>query len=157
TWPRAHRFIEMRIAENRLTLGLLAKPETDGKLFGAFKGATLATAALMRLLWTAVHNAASSEDLPAGLVGCRPPTRFTFQFDSESSRWVETVEKYLAGESDALLAAFAGNIPAPETLFQANFLAADLETLTLFFKRGPRKIFELHRNESIAERMIPQE
>jgi hypothetical protein len=150
TWPRAYRFIVLHTADAHFTLQLSFDPDSSGRVFGAFKGAAGAFAALLRLLWAALHQPASPVDFPMRMFDARPPAQFQFGSPNlPAARWIEPLNSFLAGASDGLLTLLAAALPAPDSIcaFQRNLQALDLEVLAAFFAGGPgwnRRVRERH-------------
>ena len=159
TYPQAYRFIALRADTGEIILSLLSEPKSDGKIHGAFKGGVQAFSSLLRMLWAARHQPASPFDFPAPLLNAKPPGEFQFRFDSGPSRWTELVESYLSGKSDELVNALAETLPRDETIcaFQRNLHASDLESLSAFFLRGPKRNRVLRERHGIDGPIIPQE
>lgn len=164
TYPQAYRFIVIQGDSEGLALRLIAEPTSNGKVYGAFKsGCARAYGALLRLIWTAFHQPASPYDFPAPLLGSNLPRQFLFQktphiAGQELGPWVERVEKFLAGDSDDLIQTLVQMIPDQAiSAFQRNLHLNDLEILTSFFKRGPKRNHDLRKQYEITNQVIAQE
>lgn len=165
TYPQAYRFIGIKGDSGGLSLQLSAEPKHEGKVYGAFKsGCVRAYGALLRLIWTALHQPASPYDYPGLLLGSKPPGQYVFQRGQNSAwhgpeQWIERVEKYLAGDSDELIHALAQMLPSGEGIspFQRNLQLNDLEVLAGFFERSPKRNHDLRKLYDIPTHVIPQE
>lgn len=163
TYPQAYRFISIRGDSGGLALQLSAESKADGKVYGAFKsGCVGAYAALLRLIWAAFNQPGSPYDFPAPLLGSKPPREYFFQSTRNLSgqgmeEWVERVEKFMAGDSDELIQALTQVIPGQDiSAFQRSLQLNDLETLTGFFMRGPKRNRDLRKQYDITARVIAQ-
>ncbi|MDB6022665.1 MAG: Excinuclease subunit [Pedosphaera sp.] len=158
-YPQAYRFIGVQAAEGRLILSLLTEPKAAGKIYGAFKGGVRAYASLLRLLWAALRQPVSPFDFPTPLLNSRPPREFHFTLSPGSQNWIELVEKFFAGESDALVPALAEAVPhgVSFSVFQLNLHASDLEILSTFFERGPKRNLALRAQNGMNDPIIKQE
>jgi excinuclease UvrABC nuclease subunit len=161
TWPRAYRFIALQPSRDGFSLELATRSDCPGKVFGAFKGCTTAYGALLRLLWTAIHQPASPNDYPLRMLDARPLPKMDFRDRDSSSanRWIQPLESFLTGESDELARLLSAAIPSSETVsvFQRNLQEGDLQLLGTFFLRGPGWIRTLRRRHEVPDPIIPQE
>jgi len=109
------------------------------RLFGAFKpGAAWALAALLRLLWQALHQLNERTALPRRLLA----DRFAATFDVDHTAapaWTEPLTLYFTGESSVVIDALGANLPPPTTAFEEQTRRSDLERLQHFFLVGPQR------------------
>lgn len=140
TYPQAYRFIAIDVTETHLGMSAVSEPGGTGKIFGAFKGARHAFGAMSRLLWAAWRRPESVFDIPAQLLGERVK-EFRLEMGSEGGKWTNMVHAFFSGESDELLVALGEVVPQGETIsvFQRNLQANDLEIVSAFFERGPKR------------------
>jgi excinuclease ABC subunit C len=137
TWPHSARYL--RLSELAHGIGVEMLPDAEGDSYGAFRGgATLALGAMARLLWYASHGSSNFMTLPRRFLVPDGLRSFVVEHPALAG-WLPAVRAFLAGESDQLLAHFAGAIPKPEALFDRAFLAMQLEILKDFYRRGPSR------------------
>jgi excinuclease UvrABC nuclease subunit len=164
-YPQAYRFIALEADPERLTFRIGTEPAVAGKSYGAFKGGCVgAHAALLRLFWAVANQPASPHEFPGRLMQDKPPSEFYLPVNQsplwqDPRQWIETLEAFLAGESDHLAARLTANLPpvAAISAFQASLQTADLETLTGFFERGPKRNYKLRKQHGIPHPIIPQD
>ncbi len=133
--------------------------------YGAFKsGGVRGYAALLRLLWAAIHPSGSPADWPRPLLRFKPPRQFTFQLGPGAPRsdlrpWVDALRQFLSGISPGLLDRLSSALGPPEQLapFHRAMQIADLEMLTGFYENGPRRNHELRTFSGLPGAVIPQE
>lgn len=159
TYPQAYRFIAFQVVDGEMILSLLSEPKSPAQIYGAFKGGVRAFAALLRMLWVARHQPLSPFDFPAPLLNPKPPREYRFCFENGPHPWSNLVENFLAGKSDSLISALLETLPRDENIsaFQRNFHACELEILTTFFLRGPKRNRVLRQKHGIDGPIIPQE
>ena len=158
-YPRAYPFLWVKHSSEGTELGRSQTAEPGADMYGAFKGGALAGyGALLRLLWVALHQPSSPYDFPAGLVAPKPPRRFRFAtplpFDV-----LQPLRRFLEGTSDTLLQLCSDSFPKPETLcpFQRALHQADLETLTSFYRFGPKRNHDLKARNQLPGPLILQD
>jgi len=190
TYPRAYSFITLRCDERELELCRTTRPSqaqssapptvqlpstrpdnvldppprSDASVYGAFKtGALAAFGALLRLLWSVIHQPRSPHDFPAPLLAAKPRRHYRFSV-AESSAFHEhqipnCLHSFLEGAGDQLLQALGALLPAADSLcpFHRALQNADLETLAGFYRFGPRRNFQLREQHQLSGRLIPQE
>ncbi len=165
TYPQAYGFIALETEGPELILRLSTAAKSAGKIFGAFKsGSVRAYTALLRLIWTAAHQPVSPFDFPAPLLHVKPPREYRFPLDAlplrhGTNQWPESLENFLAGESDELIGLLTEMIPALDTICacQRSLHARDLEVLTAFFERGPKRNRDLRMQHGIPDPIILQD
>ena len=146
TYPKAYSFFAVGLTDDALSLRR-AHPAGPGlEQFGAFKGPAIpAFGSLLRLLWGALHPAASVLDLPRELCQPRPPPDYAFPVATHDRQKLEVIRaelgEFLRGASDGLIGWIKAQLPSgPDVpVFHQTFQAHDLEVLETFFQAGPRR------------------
>lgn len=157
TWPKRYRFLCVKAVDDSLELMRTQEPEAGASVYGAFKGSGSAYAALLRLLWSALHQPVSLQDFPLRLLNAAPPPRFGFP--SGANRFAAPLHCFLDGTSDDLLAMVAQSLAAAESLcpFHRALLALDNECLARFFKVGPARNRLIRTRHQLPGHTIAQE
>lgn len=157
TWPKRNSFLCVKATDDSLELMRTQEPEAGASVYGAFKGSGSAYAALLRLLWSALHQPASLQDFPLRLLNPAPPPRFNFP--SGAKRFTGPLHRFLDGSSDELLAIVAQLQPAAESLcpFHRALLEMDRECLAGFFKLGPARNRLIRNRHQLPGQAIAQE
>lgn len=151
TRPEFYWFITLLAGPAEIRLRLTRSPARapGEEVWGAFKGgARTGYAALLRLLWGLEHRPASLYDLPSRLLGTRPPSAFSLPWTrTDAALLLAALRALLAGTSDELLAtldtALAADATTPPSLKRLH--EADLETLTTFYRIGPKRNHHLRQ------------
>jgi predicted GIY-YIG superfamily endonuclease len=158
-YPRAYSFLWLRHDPTGTELGRTRTVEPGAQLFGAFKsGAIAGYGALLRLLWATAHQPTSPHDFPSGLLS--PKLSRSFRFGPPlPSHLLHSLVRFLEGSSDELLQACGNAVPKPQTIcaFQHALHQSDLETLTHFYRFGPKRNHELKTQHHLPSPLIPQE
>jgi excinuclease UvrABC nuclease subunit len=107
------------------------------KLFGPFKtSASIAYAALLRLLWVVVNQATGPEDFLCGLLSEKPPRTLILRWRETGlrKRLLPGLTDFLSGNSDSILTLVKELLPRDEALspFQRALHEHDLEVLGQF-------------------------
>ena len=158
-YPPAYRFVALRHAANQLTLHLGTAPLPSAKTYGAFKGGCVpAFAALLRLLWAALHQPGSPHDFPSQLLATKTPHQFQFQL-TKCPDLPAAVDNLLSGTSAHLIPWLTEALPIhpPVSTFQRNLITTDLELLAAFFEHGPQRNRHLLTRHQIPGSFIPQD
>lgn len=164
-WPKAYRFIGWQTQEQDLLFQIVREEPPRPGFYGAFKpSATWAYAALLRLLWTALHQPLSPHDFPRELLAARPPAEYAFKLERLPATWnspdlEEALHHYFAGRSAALVDRLIATLPLQDRIsaFQHNLHLADLTTLAEFFERGPKRNGKLCTERGLPAPVIPAE
>lgn len=164
TFPKAYRFLGLKRKDAGMEFWMGGEPDFPGKIFGAFKsGCVRAYASLLRSIWAALCQPGSPHDFPSALLAARPPLNYFLRLDTNPrlvlDRLAEAIENFCAGTSSELIDLLGGAFPQDEniTTFQRNLHAGDLEVLTGFFERGPRRNRDFRRDYELTEQIIPQD
>jgi excinuclease UvrABC nuclease subunit len=164
TYPKAYGFVGLKRNGNQMEFWLSNEPQHEGKVYGAFKsGCVRAYGALLRAIWAALHQPGSPHDFPTLLLASRPPRQYSLHLDTnplvEPGRLAESIENFFAGTSDELIHSLSQVLPDNQTIssFQRTLQLNDLETLTGFFERGPKRNRTLRVKYNFSEPIIPQE
>lgn len=155
-YPQACRFIAVSREDKAVCLALTRDMETEGTLYGAFKGAAPAFAALVRLLFVMSHPAAALQSFPARLL---TGDRLRQMKVPMPEALEASVRRYLTGESDELIAHMTETCAAARfaTLFEQNLLLADLLMLDEFFVTGPARLRRMRQQvESKTDWVRPE-
>ena len=147
-----HTWIWLRSDEQALTIGRtnweagvavaptpeeFEGPPGETKLFGPFKtSASVAYAALLRLIWVVANQTGRLEDFPSRLLSEKPPRTLTLRWREAGLRehLLAGITDLLAGISDSVLTFLRERLPPDETLspFQRALHQHDLEVLAQF-------------------------
>ncbi|MDB6125824.1 MAG: Excinuclease subunit domain protein [Pedosphaera sp.] len=165
TYPKAYGFIGLKRNETRMEFWLTNEPKNEGNIFGAFKsGCVRAYGTLLRVLWAALHQPSSPHDFPALLIAPKPPRQYALDLNAnpvrlEPAHLADAIESFFGGTSDTLIHLLSEALPAQETIssFQRNLQLSDIETLTGFFERGPKRNHHLRQQYELPDHVIPQE
>src|SRR5262245_32844169 len=164
TYPRAYSFIELQQADQELRLARTTDPGPNAELYGAFKpGLMVGFTALLRILWVCLNQVTDHWRIPSQLLTAKPPKSFLFDCiespDFLSPGVVFRLREFLAGQSEYLIGFLTQQLPASDNLspFQRALHASDLETLTNFYQRGPKKLAELTARYNCPSPIVPQD
>ncbi len=165
TYPKAYCFVGVKLQGAELFLSLTTDECSPENFYGAFKrGSVYGYAALLRLLWAALHQPNSPYDFPRPLLSQRPPREFQFQLERAPSALslpglMNSLTDFFEGTSSHLIDWLGAAFPASERLsrFHETMQLADLETLTNFYSFGPQRNLELKKLHGIESRLIPQD
>lgn len=161
-YPRSYGFIGLKCDGDHLTLWLTRDGYPQENLFGAFKGGYIqAYAALVRLLWAALHKPTTLEGFPCGLLAERPPRSHAFALAKQQRPEFlhERLTSFFSGESLELVEWFSEQLPRTDALsaFQRNLHESDLQCLTDFFSVGPRRNRRVREIYLLNDGIVPQE
>jgi excinuclease UvrABC nuclease subunit len=160
TFPQRYFFLWLRINETGFELGWTRSAEPGIKRYGAFKSNTLsAYAALLRMLWSALHQAVTEHEYPRQLLLAKPPSSYRFETAPGPSSLAQLLDAFLTGSSDELLNSLAHSLPPAESLspFHHALHRADAEALAQFYRFGPRRNHELSLQNSLPAPLIRQD
>jgi hypothetical protein len=165
TYPRAYSFIGLKRNNTCMEFRLANEPTGEGKIFGAVKsGCMRAYGALLRTLWVALYQPGSPHEFPARLLAPSPPREYVLELNANPARLepgclAEGIESFYGGTSDTLIRLLTETVPADETIsqFQRNLQLSDIEILTGFFERGPKRNQDLRQTYELLEPVIAQE
>lgn len=155
-YPKACFFVGVEREDGLMRLTLTRDTTSNGKLFGAFKGAAWPFASLCRLLFIASHREVSIGHFPSRLLTTAPLRTQCFGFEESVA---SLVEDYLAGESVSLVETLTDVCSRVEmrTPFEQNLMLADLITAEEFFERGPRKVKRLKQRANLDANWVEPE
>ena len=155
-FPRACFFIGVERGDGVLRLSLTRDTTSNGRIFGAFTGASLAFASLCRLLFIVSHPAVALHHFPLRLLTTAPLRNQSF---SVAAGLAEKVEEYLAGEGAGLVEALTDfcSTVALRTPFEQNLMLADLIATEGFFARGPARVKALKQQANVATDWVEPE
>ena len=170
TFPKAHCFIGLEHRPGTISLSLTREELAGAHYFGAFKsGAVHAYAALLRLLWAAMHRPLSVDAYPRQLLLARPPSRFDLEFSGSGleargrtisappPQEVVLLAEFLRGESICLKSWLEERLDPGTCLFHQQMVAADLEVLEHFYDFGPCRNKALKDHHRLPGELILQE
>ena len=167
TRPEHYAFFGMALTDNTLTLRLTKEPQPlpDERLFGAFKGITRARVtfvALLRCLWFANDPGVSFHQMPMELNRSRPPGSCEFAVDDKTDRMAAVQAlalDFFEGRSQKLVEWLMDLLlESGETSpFQRALHEADLETLTAFYRIGPRRNRRFQSTFALGDGLIEKE
>jgi hypothetical protein len=164
TYPKAYRFLGLKRKDAGMEFWMGGEPDFPGNIYGAFKsGCVRAHASLLRTIWAVLCQPASPHDFPSPLLAAKPPRNYFLPLDTnpavESDWFAGAIEHFCAGTSNELIDLLTGALPQGEHIcsFQRNLQASDLEVLTEFFERGPRRNRDIRRDYELTEPIIPQD
>ncbi len=166
TRPEHYAFFGASIKEASLALRLTKEPEPfpGERLFGAFKGITRARAvfqALLRCFWFAEIPGRSFHDMPLELNRARPPESCEFELlDSDLAAAIAAMLlDFFEGRSCDLLDWFAKRTLEVSDLptFQGSLHEADLDSLSQFYRFGPRRNRRFQSRFALGGALIAKE
>ena len=153
SYPPSYLFIGVQLDPTELRLR--AGPEVTEELrFGAFKSwARFAYAALVRSLWTMLHQPRSLDRFPLGMLASKRVAAMSFAHETIQTRCdagtlFAMLHSYLGGQTNELVNFLETNFPplGALSLTQQSLHTQDLAVLRDFFARGPQ------RNRTLADR-----
>lgn len=155
-FPKACFFVGVERGEGVLKLSLTRNTASNGRIFGAFKGASSAFASLCRLLFIVSQPSVALSHFPIRLLTTAPLRQQNF---SIATSLAERVEEYLAGEGSSLVEVLTGFCAtvALRTPFEQNLMLADLITTEDFFARGPVRVRALKQQANVTTDWVEPE
>ena len=156
TYPPSCFFIAVQLGEGELRLLLTRDTTIEGRIFGAFKGASPAFAALCRLLFITSNRPGGLAQFPDRLLTALPLRAQRFRVEAGIAGMVAD---YLAGKSPVLIEHLADvcSTVAMRTPFEQNLMLADLIAAEDFFVRGPKRVKALRERSQVTTEWVEPE
>jgi predicted GIY-YIG superfamily endonuclease len=134
TWPAKPRFLNWRVTASTIAFSVTEIPEPDARVFGHFgSGLFYLQAAVVRLVWFAVHPGLGFTRMPAGWAGghFKNPTAVPCGTESEQLR--VAVEDLFSGRSAVFCGWVRAKIRPDLHPFEKAAVEAELEFIANFF------------------------
>ena len=147
-WPAPPKSLAWRVAEGALELAIHAEPVEGWERHGPLgAGAVYLRAALVRLLWFALHTSRSVATMPAGWFHGRLPEVVRLECGWVKRAQVEEALTRLGGLHGCDVEGFVTwlNVSAELNAFDRRAVAADLETVTEFVGKSTRHLKSVSR------------
>jgi predicted GIY-YIG superfamily endonuclease len=134
TWPGKPHFLNWRCTSTTIEFLITEKPEADARVFGpSGSGLIYLRAALVRLIWFAVHPEMGFTRMPAGWVRGHLENPTTLPCGSETSQIMVAVEDLFSGRIDAFCDWVKEKISPDIHPFEKGAIEAEIEFISDFF------------------------
>lgn len=158
--PETYYYISAVPGPDQLVFNLRMHLREGEKIFtfGAFKGHRIirrSLGALLRQLYISSRDIASPFMLPSRLLNKLTPIHYCM--DTEPSM-MEHVHEFLEGRSDRLLYRFIEHSHREKLLekFIGRLVLRDMETLRMFYEKGPERNRRMKKKLDLESHLIPQ-
>jgi excinuclease UvrABC nuclease subunit len=135
TWPGKPRFLNWRCTGATIEFLITEKPETDTRVFGPLgSGVIYLRAALVRLIWFAVHPELGFTRMPAGWAGGHLENPTALPCGTGQEHIMAMVEDLFSGRTDAFCGWIQKKMSHDIHPFEKAAIEAELEFLADFFQ-----------------------